>query len=61
MTGSGLIPDATLLGALHDAATAVRAALDGLSDWGSAGTRPGQYRSDLAADEAAVAVLVGAG
>ena len=40
---------------MHDAATAVRAALDGLADWG-AGTR-GQYKSDLAADAAAIAVL----
>ena len=31
--------------------------LDGLDDWGEAGTRAGQYRSDLAADEAALAVL----
>jgi myo-inositol-1(or 4)-monophosphatase len=61
VTDPGPIPDATLLGALHDAATAVRSALDGLSDWGSAGTRPGQYRSDLTADAAAVAVLVAAG
>ena len=53
--------DAALLAALHDAATAVRAALDGLIDWGTAGTRPGQYKSDLAADEAAVAVLLAAG
>jgi myo-inositol-1(or 4)-monophosphatase len=49
--------DAALLGVLHDAATAVRTALDDLADWGIAGTRPGQYRSDLAADAAAVAVL----
>lgn len=49
--------DKALLGVLHDAATAVRTALDGLADWGSAGTRPGQYLSDLAADEAALAVL----
>lgn len=47
--------------ALHDAATAVRAALDGLGDWSTAGTRPGQYRSDLAADAAALAVLDAAG
>jgi fructose-1,6-bisphosphatase/inositol monophosphatase family enzyme len=47
--------------ALHDAATAVRTALDGLGDWGTAGTRPGQYRSDLAADAAALAVLDAAG
>ena len=61
MTGRSAISDEALLGALHDAATAVRSALDGLTDWGTAGTRPGQYKSDLAADEAAVAVLVAAG
>jgi myo-inositol-1(or 4)-monophosphatase len=53
--------DGDLLGVLHDAATAVRAALDGLGDWGLTGTRAGQYRSDLAADEAAIAVLDRAG
>jgi fructose-1,6-bisphosphatase/inositol monophosphatase family enzyme len=46
---------------LHDAATAVRTALDGIDDWGLAGTRAGQYRSDLAADEVAIAVLDRAG
>ncbi|MCU1491642.1 MAG: inositol monophosphatase/fructose,6-bisphosphatase family protein [Acidimicrobiaceae bacterium] len=40
---------------------AVAEALADLHDWGLAGTRPGQYRSDLAADSAAVAVLEGAG
>ena len=53
--------DDLLLEVLHDTATAVRAALDGLVDWGDAGTRPGQYLSDLAADEAALAVLDKAG
>lgn len=53
--------DALLLEVLHDTASAVRDALDGLADWGSAGTRPGQYLSDLAADEAALAVLDRAG
>ena len=53
--------DTELLQVLHDTATAVRGALDGLTDWGLAGTRPGQYRSDLAADEAALAVLGAAG
>jgi fructose-1,6-bisphosphatase/inositol monophosphatase family enzyme len=53
--------DEVLLEVLHDAASAVRAALDGLADWGDAGTRPGQYLSDLAADEAALAVLESAG
>lgn len=50
--------DDVLLEVLHEAATAVRTALDRLSDWGDAGTtRSGQYLSDLAADEAALAVL----
>ncbi len=49
--------DELLLEVLHDAATAVRGALDGLTDWSLADTRPGQYRSDLAADTAALAVL----
>ena len=53
--------DGALLGVLHDAATAVRTALDDLTDWGSAGTRPGQYLSDLAADEAGLDVLRRAG
>lgn len=49
--------DDLLLEVLHDSATAVRSALDELRDWGDAGTRDGQYLSDLAADEAALAVL----
>jgi myo-inositol-1(or 4)-monophosphatase len=53
--------DEDLMAVLHDAASAVRAALDSLADWGDAGTRPGQYRSDLAADEVALAVLDRAG
>jgi myo-inositol-1(or 4)-monophosphatase len=53
--------DGALLGVLHDVASAVREALDGLADWGSAGTRPGQHFSDLAADEVALAVLERAG
>ena len=50
-----------LLAVLSEAAAAVRAALDGLGDWGPAGTRAGQYRSDLIADEAALPILRGAG
>jgi fructose-1,6-bisphosphatase/inositol monophosphatase family enzyme len=50
-----------LLAVLDQACGAVRHALDGLEDWGPAGTRPGQYRLDLAADAAAVPVLHGAG
>lgn len=53
--------DQALLGVLHDAATAVAGALSELDDWGPAGTRHGQYRSDLAADAAALAVLDEAG
>jgi myo-inositol-1(or 4)-monophosphatase len=55
------VDDADLLAVLHEAASAVRQALDGLDDWSLAGTRPGQYRSDLAADEVAVAILDAAG
>ena len=53
--------DDELLAVLDEAADAVRAALDGLADWGPAGTRAGQYRSDLAADDACLAVLDAAG
>ncbi len=50
-----------MLEVLHEAVTAVAAALAGLEDWGLAGTRPDQYRSDLVADAAAVPLLVDAG
>jgi myo-inositol-1(or 4)-monophosphatase len=50
-----------VLEVLEETAKAIRASLDELADWGPAGTRPGQYFSDLAADEAALAVLHGAG
>ena len=53
--------DDVLLAVLSETAAAVRAALDGLGDWGPAGTRPGQYHSDLVADRAALDVLRGAG
>ena len=53
--------DDALLAVLHRSATAVADALGGLGDWGPAGTRPGQYRSDLVADAAAIEVLDGAG
>lgn len=53
--------DETLLDVLHEAASAVHAVLGGLDDWGLAGTRSGQYFSDLAADEVALAVLDRAG
>ena len=50
-----------ILQVLHDTATAIRRALDDLDDWGLAGTRAGQYRSDLVADAAALNVLDAAG
>jgi myo-inositol-1(or 4)-monophosphatase len=51
------VDDETLLEVLFEASEAARAALDGLDDWGPNGLRAGQYRLDVAADEAAVAVL----
>lgn len=53
--------DEALLEVLAEAARAVRSALTGLDDWQPAGIRPGQYRLDLVADEAALDVLHGAG
>lgn len=53
--------DNELLAVLDETVQAVRLALDGLEGWGLAQTRPGQYRSDLVADAAAVSVLSGAG
>jgi fructose-1,6-bisphosphatase/inositol monophosphatase family enzyme len=56
--------DDELMAVLRGAADAVRSALDELGEhdrWGLAGTRPGQYFSDLAADPAALEVLLGAG
>ena len=50
-----------MLEVLHDAADAAREALHGLDDWSLAGTRAGQYRSDLVADEAVLVVLERAG
>jgi myo-inositol-1(or 4)-monophosphatase len=50
-----------LLEMLDETVQAVRTALDGLKDWGPAGTRAGQYRLDLAADAAALPILHGAG
>ncbi|MGH9178643.1 MAG: inositol monophosphatase family protein [Acidimicrobiales bacterium] len=53
--------DDALLAVLHEASDAVTAVLAALEDWGPAGTRPGQYHSDLAADAAALKVLTSAG
>jgi myo-inositol-1(or 4)-monophosphatase len=55
------VTDDALLAILTETVDAVRTALDALGDWGPAGTRPGQYRSDIVADKAALAVLQGAG
>ncbi|MGO9198550.1 MAG: inositol monophosphatase family protein [Acidimicrobiales bacterium] len=52
---------ASLMEVLREAAASVRAVLDTLPDWGPAGTRPGQYRSDIVADEAALRVFASAG
>jgi myo-inositol-1(or 4)-monophosphatase len=46
---------------LDETADAIRRAIGALTDWGPAGTIPGQYRSDIAADAAAVEVLVARG
>jgi fructose-1,6-bisphosphatase/inositol monophosphatase family enzyme len=53
--------DDELLGLLDAAADAIAAVLGTLADWGPSGARPGQYRSDLAADGAALDVLLPAG
>lgn len=46
-----------LLAVLDEAADAVVAALAGTTEWGPSGLRATQYRSDLTADAAALAVL----
>ena len=51
------LSDGDLVDLLHDAASAIGVALGSLDDWGLAGTRAGQYHSDLAADAAALEVL----
>lgn len=53
--------DSGLLDLLLVTVGAVEAALGDIDDWGPAGTRPGQYRSDLVADAAAVEQLTAAG
>lgn len=55
------VDDATLLEVLDETSAAIRSALGDLDDWGLAGTRAGQYLSDLAADAAALEVLERAG
>jgi fructose-1,6-bisphosphatase/inositol monophosphatase family enzyme len=61
MAPSEPMSDDGLVELLHETALEIRAALDGLDDWGPAGTVPGQYLSDLAADAAATRVLDAAG
>jgi len=56
-----VVDDERLLETLFEAASAVKEALSGLSDWRAAGERPDQYHLDLVADAAAVEVLHGAG
>jgi fructose-1,6-bisphosphatase/inositol monophosphatase family enzyme len=51
------VDDDSLLELLFEASTAAKAAIDDLDDWGPNGERPGQYRLDVAADEAATATL----
>jgi myo-inositol-1(or 4)-monophosphatase len=53
--------DGEILEVLDDVAHAVRHALDGLEDWGLAGTVDGQYRHDLVADRVALEVIEAAG
>ncbi len=53
--------DLRLLEVLDEAVVAVRAALDTLEERGPSGEKPGQYHLDLAADAAALPVLLGAG
>ncbi len=48
------VDDDSLLDLLHATADAVADALGDVADWGLAGTRAGQYKSDLAADVVAV-------
>lgn len=55
------VDDQSLREVLDEAAAAIAGALGGLRDWGLAGTRAGQYRSDLAADAAALEVFDRAG
>jgi fructose-1,6-bisphosphatase/inositol monophosphatase family enzyme len=55
------VDDPDLLEVLSEAARAVHAALSDVTDWRPHGDRPGQYRIDLIADAAALAVLHGAG
>ncbi|MDE0654132.1 MAG: inositol monophosphatase [bacterium] len=50
-----------LLSIFEETARSVAVALGSLEDWGLAGTRPGQHRSDIVADEVASRALLDAG
>lgn len=56
-----MVNDDDLLGVLGEAAAAVRRALEDTADWSVTGETPGQHHSDLAADAAALGVLLDAG
>jgi fructose-1,6-bisphosphatase/inositol monophosphatase family enzyme len=60
-SGDDSAAEASLLDVLWEAADAIAGTLSVLDDWGLAGTRDGQYRSDLAADAAALPILTRAG
>jgi fructose-1,6-bisphosphatase/inositol monophosphatase family enzyme len=51
----------SLVEIFREVAAAINRSLAGLGDWGLAGTREGQYRSDLVADAAALEILERAG
>jgi fructose-1,6-bisphosphatase/inositol monophosphatase family enzyme len=55
------VDDAGALRVLSEAAEAVGRAISGVEDWGPSGQRPGQYKVDLVADDAALDVLHGTG
>jgi myo-inositol-1(or 4)-monophosphatase len=55
------VDDQALLQLLRAVAASIKDVLGTLEDWGLAGTKPGQYRSDLAADRAALDLLLPAG
>jgi myo-inositol-1(or 4)-monophosphatase len=50
-----------VLDVLHRVASEIGRRLEGLEDWGLAGTREGQYRSDLLADQVALDLFEEAG
>src|SRR5688500_15342451 len=60
-TTVAVVPSADVVDVLSEACAAIREALGGVTDWGLAGTRPGQHHSDVAADTASVEVLTRAG